>query len=442
MSYLSNPLKLVSLCCCLILPGSSDTLTLRNAERAALENNLNFLSAQYELSATRWERNSAIGNIFPTVSFSTTYITTEDIAEEPPAPVAQQQPTVPTGPGIVGDGFSHQLSVTQPLFNGGVEVASLLVARKTLSAMEHTLEATRQDVILEVRSNYLNTLVAFEQLRIDSTGLAWVEQNLKQARVSEERGVMPASEVLRWEAELLERQVRINESHTAARLALSQLLLSIGETQVGEADVQLEGMELLKQLYRDTAEIIDNGVGRNPSILAAEDELEVAQRSVLVSITQFLPRINAFFQYDWPPENGVIVEQESYWTMGAQASIDLFAGGRRYSELQMSRYQARMAETMTQQMRRQTQISLENARDLYRNSGIEVEASSKRLQLMQEALSMVERRYRAGMAGLIELLDTQMQLEAAQVAYLGAMAGSILNRAEYLRAAGMLEELQ
>ncbi len=415
----------------------SQILTLRKSEQLALEKNFDVQTARFELASAIWEQRGLFGNLLPTVSFQSNWFRSETPDDLPPG---IEPPVTPGMPGLTPDGFFHQLSVTQPIFNGGTELVSLLMANSTLSALQFQLKAAGQDAILDARTNYLNTILLREQIHIDSMGIEWVRGNLEQARVRFEEGLLPISEILRWEAETYDREARYRESIALYEASLAMLLLIIGEEKLSGEDISLEGVELLERMYQQLGPVPDGRVEDNPSIIAAKERLRVSERAVLLSVTPFLPNINAFFNYDWPPGNGVIPQDEGTWSIGVQLNLTLFAGGSRYAQLMQSRNELRSAEAMTTQIIRQTSVNLHRSALLFRSSLFEAEAARSRVELMRRALSSVERRYQTGLASFLELLDTQIQTESALSAYLASIVNCITRQAEYLRAAGILEE--
>ncbi|KMQ52055.1 outer membrane efflux protein [Chitinispirillum alkaliphilum] len=415
-------------------------LTLPEAEQRGLQNNYQLLISQFEQESARWERYSALASFLPNVSFSTNWIQAEDIDIPPPNGTPGEIGVPGAQPGLFAqDGFQHQLSVTQPIFNSGAEIVSTLMAKNTLSALRHRVEETKQDMLLQIRSLYLNAIILKEQMRIDSLGLQWVEGSLERARIRFEEGVLPESELLRWQGEVFERRADIAQSRVNAQSALVQLLFAIGEPVTRRVPFELQDKNLLQELYGEIQPPSPVSVEENPSVLAAREELSVSRRTVQLALTPFLPRINAFFQYDWLPDDNFFPQEEGFWRYGIRMDLDLFAGGQRYFDYRAARNQHTTMETTYQQLLENTRASVLETEMSFESAVLEVEAARSRLELMEKTLEMMELRYEAGVVGILDLLDTRVQLESAEMVYLSGMANAIINRYEFERAAGTLK---
>ncbi len=421
---------------------ADEILTLGHSEQAAIENNYQVRSSMVQRDVLKWERNSVFGSLLPEVSFSTSYLDSEQIqntvgGQFPDDGSGGAGPATPTQ-----DGFNHQLAVNQPIFNGGSEVVGVLMARDALYAQEYRIEQARQDAILQIRSLYLNAVVLEERVRIERLGLEWVMGSLKRALVGYEEGVLPETEVLRWEAQKYERRGALLQSLAAAQASLTQLLLTMGEPVERRPKITLEGRAFVEKMYAALTVSSALTIKNNPSLLAALEELTVARRSVQMSLTAFLPRLNAFFQYSWPPSDDIVPQEDGFWTLGVRMDLVLFSGVQRYFDYRGSKTQHQSLKISAEQLKEGLRASLYETEVLYEGSVQEVEAARSRLDLMERTFSIVERRYEAGVSDILELLDTRIQLESAEVTYLVSMVNSIINRSEYLHAAGELKAMR
>lgn len=415
------------------------TLTLEYCENKALEQNFSLQAAQYQRNSVKWQKYSTIGTILPSVSLNTNWLQTEDIQDVPSGqqPTPGQRPT--TGTTFSQDGFYHQLTINQPIFNGGGEILSYFLASNNLEAANYRVKAARQDAILQVRNAYFNALLLSEQKMIDSLGLEWTRRNLYQARIRHEEGVLPPYELLRWEAEVADRRGRVISSYASYRAALSQLFLTMGQQPQESIGLQLEDASLLEQMFEASAELPEGSSENNPELQAAQEELSIARQNTFLTLTRFLPNINGFLRYDWPAQDNFIAQGESFWTYGINISWTLFSGAKRFSDYYASRNQYQQFESQFSQLAEQNRISVFQTRTLYRASREQVESAKSRLELMQRTLSMVEQRYETGLVGMSELLDVRIQTDSAYIMYLQTLVEAVITESEYRSATGQLE---
>ncbi|MFP4163745.1 MAG: TolC family protein [Chitinispirillaceae bacterium] len=422
---------------CAVFCALGQTLTLEQCERKALEQNFSLNASRYERNAVKWRKYSTVGTILPTVTLNTNWLQTQTPQISPgQQPSPGQAPS--TGATFTQDGFHHQLTVTQPIFNGGGEVVSYLLAASNLAASDFKLDAACQDAILQVRNAYFNTLLLSEQIKIDSMGLEWTRRNLHQARIRHEEGVLPPAELLRWKAEVADRRGRVIDSYASYQASLGQLLLTVGEPLELSSAVQLEDASFLEELFEKTSELPQGTSEDNPEIKAAKEELNSLNQTTFLRLTRFLPNINAFAQYDWPVQDELFAREEGFWTYGIRVNWTLFSGAKRFSDYYASKNQYLQLESQMRQLSEQNRISLFQARTLYLASRERVNSARTRLELMERSLSMMEQRYEAGLVSMSDLLDTRIQTDSAHIAYLRSLTEAVIQESEYRAAVGLL----
>ncbi len=414
----------------------SDTLTLSQAENIASENSFQVKAAMGEKNAARWERFSTIGTLLPSISFSTNWLQFEGGDQTIPG---EQIPSTGAGPAITGEGYNHQLTISQPIFNGGGEVIGYLAASSSVSAAEYQLKSARQTAIASVREAYFNAQMLSEQKRIDSISYEWARTNQYRAQVRYEEGVIPPYELLRWEAEVADRKGNLVSSSAAYKIALAQLYTSMGRTLNEGQNVELQSASLLESWYDSTATLPAGSAQNNPDLKAAQEQLTTASRGSVLNLTQYLPSFNGFVQYTWPPQDQLFPQGDNFWTYGIQANWTLFSGAQRYSDYRKSQFQLEALSAQTEQLNETVQISIFQSRTQFIASKEQVSAAKSRYELMQRTLSMVEERYESGLVGIIDLLDTRITADSAYILYLQSLANAIMARTAYLRATGLLE---
>ncbi|MFP4014564.1 MAG: TolC family protein [Chitinispirillaceae bacterium] len=429
-----TPLLLWAATCAL-----GQTLTLKYCEEKTLERNFSLQAARFQRNSVKWQKYSTIATILPSVALNTNWLETEDLQSVPSEqqPIPGQSPT--TGSTFSQNGFFHQLTINQPIFNGGGEILSYFLASNNLEAANYRLRAARQDAILQVRNAYFNALLLSEQKKIDSLGLEWTRRNLYQARIRHEEGVLPPYELLRWEAEVAERRGSVINSYALYRGALSQLFLTMGQQPQESIGLQLEDASLLERLFEQSAELPEGSWENSPELLAAQEELSIARQNTFLTLTKFLPNINGFLRYDWPAQDSFFPQGESVWTYGVNINWTLFSGAKRFSDYFASRNQYQQFESQLGQLAEQNRISVIQTRTLYRASKEQVKSAKTRFELMQRTLSMMEQRYETGMVGISELLEVRIQTDSAHIMYLRSLVDALVTESEYRSATGQLE---
>jgi len=151
---------------------AADVLTLEKAVGTALEQNRSLLGATHELEAARWGKLSSYSTFLPTIAVSSNF-TRIDPETELRANAALDFIKASAGalgipqsalsnlkPFAYRDSYSTDITVIQPVYNGGAEIVGLHAADATRDRSEYSYQDTEQDVIASVKISYLSVLKA------------------------------------------------------------------------------------------------------------------------------------------------------------------------------------------------------------------------------------------------------------------------------------------
>lgn len=425
------------------LINAENRLTLKQAERETVENNLSVHALNMEKESVKWQRLSTIGIYFPSFVYSGSY-THYDF--NGPAPF--MFPGMQQGSGFLGgfydNTFSHQLSFNIPISNGGAEIAALRISRQTISALTLQLEDKKQQVILDIRTTYLNAVAAQEQIRVNQRSLGWARQNYNKALIKYEAEAISRSEVLRWEAEVFDRKVRLTESEADLRQLLLLLLLQMGRN-IDTAyikEVALDSLVYFEKRFDETFRFEALDLQEHPLFKALTFQEQVAKEQVRLSRAKLFPRLNGFYSMQWPADSTLVPQGQRYWMAGLRLDIPLVPGLSLFSDVKKSTTDSRRIEYVIEEKRRQLRVALEKSKAHAQAAHEEVEAARKRRDAMNETLTMMQDRYEGGLVNQTELLETALQTDIAQIGYIRTLFMYLIHKAEYFRSTGRLEVIE
>ena len=425
------------------IAGAETFLGLRQVEEEAVEHNLNKQSLDMEEEATRWQKISAVGTYLPSFMYSGSY-TRSDME----SPFTGFQPGMGMPGGQFGalyeNSFSHQFSLNLPLSNGGSEIIVLRLSNQMLAAINHRQEDTRQQIILDIRKTYLNAAVTAEQITVNKRSIEWAQKNLEKAKIKLMAETIPKNEVLRWEAEVLDREVSHRESQAQYRELLLYLLLQRGKKiDTSEiASIHLDSLSFFERLYDKQVIAPEGIVQEHPffKVLALQEEM--SREQVRLEKARLFPRLNAFYSLQWPADSVLLPESKRYWMAGLRLDIPLVPGLSIFSDIKKSGYDQKKSAYTFEAARRQLQVSQLSAQEHLEAAHQEVRAAKKRRDVLTETVAMMQDRYEGGLANQTELLETALQTDLARTGYIRTLFMYLIYKAEYLRSIGKLEVIQ
>lgn len=183
-------------------------------------------------------------------------------------------------------------------------------------------------------------------------------------------------------------------------------------------------------------EAVELALVRSPAAVAARSALRVARADALESRGAFLPNLNLSLAYAnssnerFDQTTGRLVS-ESY-TAQAQASYELFSGGRRLAEIRADLARLHAVEARERGQRYAT--ALETTRIFYAAAAAEeiLAAASQRLERARRQLDFAETRLLVGTATRSDVLRAQLETSEGELAVIDA--GSELRRSRLLLA--------
>jgi TolC family type I secretion outer membrane protein len=165
------------------LPPPFDMPTLEKAEEETLKNRPEMLKAEADIEAAKYRVRSEESNYFPTLSARGAYNWSTGTAEMGPFK------------GDLQNSWNAGVTLTIPLFQGGLTRGRVSEARANLIALEAQRDVMRQSILLEVNQAYADLEGATARVNVMESSLLKARENLEIAQGRYEAGVGPYIEV-------------------------------------------------------------------------------------------------------------------------------------------------------------------------------------------------------------------------------------------------------
>lgn len=448
-------------------PGDGDSiLTLREAESRAVSQGFDVRGSEKQYDSRRWAYWQAVTGYLPRISFNSQYIRLGGTVSGFGSPTttfpggggglsrALQPPEAPQQPGDqapddqfgqpedLENFFLHDLTVRQPIFNGGSQIVGIKIAKTSREAAKVQIEAARQEAIFQTRDAYLSTVSAKARLQTAQRSLQFSIQNLQSAKIRQQSGVVPITEVLRWEAEVAQNQAAIAQAKTGIDASRYALFSSMGIM----LDTLSTTFELLSfdhfagicsSLSVDT--VVEAAVEDNPSYLALQKSTRIALLQKYSAITGYMPSLNGFFTLQWQSAQEFWPEQDPGWYLGLTMNIPVFQGFSNTAQYFRAATEYERSVISENQAHNRFITAARTAARNFLGARQQLEAAQRRRELMEETLDIMQTRYESGVAGQTELLEVALSTEQASLAYIDALFSCLRTHAQYLLNIGQLE---
>jgi len=176
-------------------------IDLDESIKLARENNKQIQAEKYSLKSAKWGKFDAFSNFLPRVSFNSAIVRIDDDSYE----MANAPFQIP-GTGIVfpamfpmyKTSYTNNITVQQPIFNGGKIILGYQLANLAKQQVEIALESKELDTSYAVASTYFGYLKLKDIQKLNQKSLSSSISHLEKVEKNFEVGTAKKSDVLQW----------------------------------------------------------------------------------------------------------------------------------------------------------------------------------------------------------------------------------------------------
>lgn len=429
MPFLLLPLFLAANLIAQTTPGKQ--LTLKQAVDAALEKNIDILRAQNTLEAQQSAVLSAYGNFLPNISASGGYSNSDSRSPGSAAGFSFPSPILytPTGgsqqtgtisaysPGSSGQltktSYSAGMKASLTLFDGFNNTSSLNKASSIAVANEYSLYRTKQSIIFQTQTSYLQVLLNKSLLKVSEDNLKRSQQQLQRIIESNKVGSVAAADVYRQQVTTANDELALIRAQNTYDNSKADLLFLLSldvsqEYDISDPGLIVEAEQAIpadeKVAYSDYGQLVSKAVASRPDYQAAKYGMESAESDVTIARSAYFPAIsaNVGYSFDNAQLSGLSDNKTLNW--GISFSLPLFNGFQTNARVQAAKLALRNSEQEVAQTERQVQVDVRKAKLNFESAQKQLEVSLKTVISAVEDRRIAEERYNLGAGILLDLL--------------------------------------
>jgi outer membrane protein TolC len=407
-------------------PDAPRSLSLRDALALAQVNNVSIRQRRADADAADASARSAQAQQKPSVS-TTTYGTLGDSSNILTSSPGVAPQNIFAAPSRV---FADQnLMVMVPLFTGGNLAGRTASARSQAAAAQAGVAGVRLTVSAEVTSAYANAALGNALVAV-----AQAQQSAEdeQVRVTEEKvqtGRLAPVDLLREQAAQAEARQGVLAAVNAQAQALVTLrfLLALPQSSALALTDTLDTLADAPSNLPLTLAAALADAKRRPELMAANAQVQAAQSDVRSAEGAYAPQVYGVAMGDASLGRDL---QRAGYTLGLTASLPLYDGGQRRSDVDAAKARAKRAEADAQQAGLQVEQETASAWLTWQTATAQVEAATAGVTAAQEGYTLAALRYNAGKSTTAERLDALAAWVRAQGAFAEAQADVVTARAQ------------
>ncbi len=432
------------------VPAHAAPLTADDAVKIALQKSGSILQSEASVLSARGGLWSAYSRVLPNVSADLT----RDGSFTRQASGTQAFGSV-TFPSSSFDserysgsyGLNGQWSVFDPS-----AIAGLSSARAGMKAANLGARATRADVRLETKRRFYSAVKAMHLARVSSQALSLAKNDERRVRALFEVGSVSKSDLLKAQVRTAQGQLDsllTDHSVITQRLSLARFL-GVAEREMGEVDSTLTADH---DAYQPST-VLDEARRQRPDLLAAQSDVRAAELALRSAHWARLPSVvlsggytpksvssSRYFADTAPNDTATSssFESKSIYSGRLAVNLNLFDGFATDARVAAARSQMVRARETRDALVRNLEGEVRQVLLGYQEA-VEREALGRRtVESASENLNLVQQKYNVGSATILDLIDSQVQLQRAQSDLVSALADIQVAEAAVERVRGRSE---
>lgn len=343
-----------------------------------------------------------------------------------------------TLPDLIGpfNVYDARLSVTQSLFDYS-SLQRVRAAREALRSSQADSGAAAEGAVVTTAAAYLRALRAQAAVLARQEDSTIAAQLVNLAVAQQKAGVVAAIDVTRARTELVvaeQGQILARTQLDQARIDLSRSLGLGPDVSIALADTLSAGLPVLA-LPEQRDSLVMFAIASRPDLRAEQARGNAARVQGSAISSELAPRLVLAADAGG---NGPTVNQMIYTRdVGIQLQwpiLDGFGRGARKAE---SDAQVHQSDVRVRELRLQVAADVDAARLQLKSAQAQVDIAAERLLLAQDELNQAQERYKAGVAGNLDVINAQQSLVRARDVVIDARFVAAAARVALARAAGV-----
>lgn len=417
--------------------------TLEQAVEFALANNPNLQIAHERIGQAEAQLGEALASFYPQVKASMSYEHSDNPSRAFGMIISQRRLNLAPGatdfnqPGGT-DNYRPEISASYSLFRGGQDYYNSKAAELGVKVAELDESATRNQLIQVVTSSYYGLLATKEANKVAQQAIKAVESELKQSRIRYEAGTLLKSDVLSLEVQRAEAQDAEIQTANAIELGRTSLktLLGLGSDQAFVVADESETLPLPAG-YSDFSSLITQALAQRPELIAAQTQIDMAERMLRAAQGAHLPRANAYVSYGSDSKDLAYSTSRDNVTAGVMVEMDIFSGFSTQERISKSQHKLNEAQKNQTLVRLAIENEVQSAHLKLKDALARENVTQTAIKAAEEALRLVNEQRKAGVITVTRYIEAEVSRDKAHSRDIAARFDALRAEAELKKALGV-----
>lgn len=350
-------------------------------------------------------------------------------------------------PGMKNDAtWNLGVEAVQSLYTGGRLSASQKARQLEEEAARLDVQATINNVLLEVRERYYTVLLTRSQIRVQEQNIELLQEELQSAKNKLEAGAVSPFNVLRAEVALANGYPPLIRAKNEYRIALEELARVLGFPPPAagqESTLDVIGELQYEPYESDLATERARAFANRPELKSLALLRQARERDLRAAQGGYQPALSAFagYQFQSDPMSEDRWDDVNGWRAGLMLNWDVFDGLQtrgRVMQAASALEQTRLAE---EKARLNIDVEVRRAHSSFLEAQELVMATRKVVEQAEESLRLARSRFDVGAATQLDVLQSQQALTEARDNEVQAIYAYNIALARLRKATGVIDRI-
>jgi len=410
-------------------------ITVKDAIELALENNESYLKAKNELEKAQNLVTEVRASAFPQLTTVLNVVHNWEL----PTIIIPEFGEITMG---TVNNLMANLTITQPIYNGGRVFSAWSVARSYKKFSRYQLDMSKKQLELEVINAFWMAVMADELLRVTGQSLKLAEEGLDVVRKMEAQGTVSEFDVLMAEVRAANIRPKYIEAEAASKISLKALnnIIGLSEDEKTGLIFNMDStLYLMPDLDLDSLK--STCIEKRPEINMMRLQTKITKKAVSIAKAGYRPSINFVSslqfqaQYDsnkWPNFNDWI--RSSYSAIAI--SIPIFDSWRTPSKVKQAKLDLAQTKLTEKEIKENIRLEIEQSWWNYQKTRESLASQGQVVEMAKRGLDIARVRYENGVGTQLELFESEVALAMAETNRVQAFYSLVTGYAALQKALG------
>ncbi len=388
-------IKLLTLSLTAFLAVNLNALTLDEAVKKALDNNFDIQGKNYDYIESLENVKSNNSNYLPKLDASYGYTNTDK-----------------ANVGFESDESTASLKLSYNLFNGFKDLAVKESSVYLSLSSQYSLNATKQDIILDTKTAYINYLDKQNALETYKSAYILFQEQYEDSLHRYEQGLIAKNDLLQVQVNMSSAKQNVVKAQGDLKVALFQL-----SNILGGINLENETIEKLNEQTLQSSVYDENLLENRSEIQALKMNLQSIKELEKSAKAEYYPKVDASVSHNkYYEELSKKIEnkEDNQNIANVTATWNLYNGGYDSSQTTIYKTKYLSASSLLSKTKLDIKLQYENAKSNFEVANENLETSKLALLQAQENYGIVKNRFDEGISTSTDLTDANYLLTQAK----------------------------